>query len=285
MPDLGNLINSIAPLYNNYKENSHILIGTHALELMWEIGELLKNYIEKNKIKPHALFRNIYGKSESSENIIQKSYIPREFQGRCYRIRKIFDSKDEIKKQLPNLKKFTSFREAMPFFDNNKYKLEGKEKKELLALLNSNLKSKEIISRLPKERIGIKNPRTQKLHELESEKEIFIEFYNFLHNILKLYNYDIIKKRIEALDLEFITILSRNTSALAQDGLKFFELKFDESFPTPWKEYAEIVNNFIEQKDPKRLRRFRRLIPPERIVRLADMIYALLSKENYERFK
>lgn len=285
MPDLGNLINSIAPLYNNYKENSHIIIGTHALELMWEIGELLKNYIEKNKIKPHALFRNIYGKSESSENIIQKSYIPREFQGRCHRIRKIFDSKDEIKKQLPNLKKFTSFREAMPFFDNNKYKLEGKEKKELLALLNSNLKSKEIISRLPKERIGIKNPRTQKLHELENEKEIFIEFYNFLHNILKLHNYDIIKKRIEALDLEFITILSRNTSALAQDGLKYFELEFDESFPTPWKDYAEIVNNFIEQKDPKRLRRFRRLIPPERIVRLADMIYALLSKENYERFK
>ena len=285
MKDLSDLINSMAPLYNNYKENSHNLKGTQALELMWEVGELLNNYIKKNKIKPHTLFRNIYGKSESSENITQKSYITREFQNRCYRIRKIFDTKDEIKKQLPNLKKFTSFREAMPFFDNQKYIFKGKEKEELLELLNSDLKSKEIISRLPKERIGIKNPRTQRLHELEKEKKVFIEFYNFIYNMIKLNNYDIIKKRIDALDMEFIKILSRNTSALAQDGLKFFELRFEESFPALWKDYAEMVNNLIEQKDPKKLRRFRRLIPPKRIVRLAEMIHALLSKENYDSFK
>ena len=93
MKDLSNLINSITPLYNIYKENSSILTGTQALEIMWEIGELLNKYIKKNKIKPHALFRDIYGKSENSENIIQKSYITREFQGRCYRIRTIFNSK------------------------------------------------------------------------------------------------------------------------------------------------------------------------------------------------
>ena len=93
-----------------------------------------------------------------------------------------------------------------------------------------------------------------------------------------------IKRKIEKLDLEFVRTLAKNTAALAQDGFKFFELSFNNSLPSPWKEYAMSVREFTKQRDPKRLRRFRRLIPPEKIVKLADMIYALLSEENYNNF-
>lgn len=285
MEKLKSLISDITPIYNKYKQNKAFLTGTEALEIMWEIGDLIKGYVDKHEIAPHKLYRLVYGKSEGSTNIVQKSYIPREFQGRCYRIRKIFDSKDEINKQLPNLKKFTSFREAMPFFDNKKYMLKGKERQQLITLLNSNLQQKEIIARLPKNRIDVRNPRTQRLHELEGERDRFIEMYNFVYSIHKLKKYDLIRESIEQIDVEFIRNLAKNTAALSRDGLKFFEIPFNDKVPSPWKEYAKMVNYFIEQKDPKKLRRFRRIIPPERIVRLADMIYALLSKENFESFK
>lgn len=285
MADLSGLIDSIAPLYNGYKQNRHVLSGTEALEIMWEIGESLKTYIEKCKIKPHALYRSIYGKSEGSTNIVQKSYIPREFQGRCYRIRNIFRNKKEIREQLPTLRSFTCFREAMPFFDNRKYRLNTEEKGQLLALLNSDRQPKEIIERLPKDRIGIRNPRTQKLHEVEREKSIFIDFYNFVYELIKLCDFEKCSDRTKQIDQEFLRLLARNTSALSDEGLKFFEFKIPDDMESPWKEFANIVKDFSTQRDAKQRRRFRRLIPPIRIARLADMLYALLSEENYQRFR
>ena len=68
----------------------------------------------------------------------KKSWITREFQDRCYRIRNIFQDKDQIYSELPSLVGFTAFRESMPFFDNKKYKLEGDDRVNLLKLLNSN---------------------------------------------------------------------------------------------------------------------------------------------------
>jgi hypothetical protein len=89
------------------------------------------------------------------------------------------------------LRSFVSFREAMPFFDNDKYKLHGKEREELLELLNSRRPHKTImkkIDQLQKTKIGIRNPRTQRLKDLEEEKEIFINFYNTYFNKNKLKN-------------------------------------------------------------------------------------------------
>jgi len=185
------LIQQITPLYNKYRNNKNNISGTEALEIMWDIGNILKKYIEQNNIAPHNLFWSVYGNAEGTKNIKKKSYITREFQNRCHRIKRIFNRKEEIKKYLPNLKNFTTFREAMPFFDNVKYKLEGEEMKNLLILLNSNTSPKTILEKikiLQKEKIGIRNPRTQRLHEIEKEKQIFIDFYNFIYKIISTKN-------------------------------------------------------------------------------------------------
>jgi hypothetical protein len=47
---------------------------------MWDIGDILKNFINQNDIAPHKLYRIVYGKSDGSENISQKSWVTREFQ-------------------------------------------------------------------------------------------------------------------------------------------------------------------------------------------------------------
>jgi hypothetical protein len=280
--NINTIIQNITPLYNEYKKNSKNISGTESLIKMWDIGDILKNFIQENKISPHTLFRKIYGKSESKKDIVQKSYITREFQTRCYRIRNIFLSKEEIIKTFPSLKSFSAFRESMPFFDNKKYKLEGEEKEKLLKTLNSLQENKFImqkIYKLQKEKIGIKNPRTQRLQDLEKEKKIFIDFYNLTYHLLQKSSEEIkIILHKNSIEKQYIRILAQNTNALSQDGLKFTPFSSMNNVKYPlWKEYENTINYFSSHTKAIEKRRFRRLILPERIVKLADMLYELYS--------
>ena len=174
---ISQIIKELTPLYNNYAKNKNNLNGNESLKIMWQMGEIINNYIEELQIAPHNLYRQIYGKSEGSKNIVQSSYITREFQGRCNRIRKIFSTTEEIDNQFPSLVSFTCFREAMPFFDNEKYLFKGQEKEDLLRLLNSNQKPSQVIQALrviQSKHIGIKNKRDQRLNELK--EDIFLLF-------------------------------------------------------------------------------------------------------------
>jgi len=101
------LVQQITPLYNKYRESKNIISGTEALEIMWDIGDILRQYIEEHHIAPHRLFWSVYGNAEGTQNVAKKSYITREFQNRCHRIRRIFSSKDQIRKDFPHLESFT----------------------------------------------------------------------------------------------------------------------------------------------------------------------------------
>lgn len=281
------LIAEISPLYNSYKNTSRDISGTEALYIMWDIGDILKKVIDTSKVPPHNLYRKIYGKAEGISDIVQKSYITREFLGRSYRIRNIFLDKREIKKVLPNLKNFSSFREAMPFFDNKKYMLTGEQKTNLISLLNSDIGSDSILNSvksLQSQYIGIKNPRNQKLIELEDEKQVFISFYNFLFNLIKESDYKIIAKEVSSLKSATLIKLSSATNCLAQEGFVFPEIP-DDHFNDNWIKYVDLVKFFSTQKDPKDRRRFRRLIPPTRIVRLAEMLQAVSSENSFKSFR
>ena len=97
------IIESISPHYNRYIDQKAFISGAEALSIMWNIGKILEKYILDWSIAPHNLYRQIYGKSEGKDHIRQKSYITREFMGRCYRIKKIFSSNQEIFDLLPRL--------------------------------------------------------------------------------------------------------------------------------------------------------------------------------------
>jgi len=284
--DIHALIKDITPFYNKYKENKEIISGCDSIILMWLVGDLLKKYLVDSQIQPHSLYREIYGKSEGSVNTIQKSYITREFLSKSYRIRNIFKDKSEIQKTLPNLLKFRLFSQAMPFFDNKKYMLKGKEKVDLIMLLNSNNSYSFIINRiyaLQKKKIGIRNPRTQKLRELDKDKDIFIDFYNYIYLLLKKRDYITIRKLFN-INSDLLINMSKNVGALSQEGLKTYSLDNIDKLPDKWKNFIYVLNYLIEAKTPKKRRRFRRLISPKRIIRLSEMLHALSSEENYKQF-
>jgi len=274
------IIKEISPLYNSYKQSSRKIKGTDALYIMWDIGNILKQNINASNMAPHSLYRKIYGKAEGKSDITQKSYITREFLGRAYRIRNIFKNKEEIKKDLPDLNSFISFREAMPFFDNDKYILRGEEREKLLFILNAKESPGSVLKKirlLQSEKIGKKNPRNQRLKELEPRKEIFITFYNYLYNLIKNEEHRSLRNEIETIDGSLILRLASITSALATEGLKFEEVPEIE-INNKWKDYTNLLRSLSTQTDAKERRRFRRLISPERIVRLAEMLLKIVEK-------
>ena len=289
------LIKDLTPLYNQYKEKSSTISGTDALAIMWDMGDILKTFLDNNDIAPHALYREVYGVSEGSSNVTKKSWITREFQGRCYRIRNIFQDKDQIYSELPSLVGFTAFRESMPFFDNKKYKLEGEDRVNLLKLLNSN-KSKSFvkkeINKLQDKKIGISNDRNQRLADVEDQKKIFIGFYNYIYYLKDKDNQEIAQSLKEkSVDVELIKAVAKNTSALSTDGLRYYEFDEDKvkrinaDIPEKpelgnWISYIDVLKDFINQKNPKKIRRFRRLIKPEIIVRLSDMLNTVIRDNS-----
>lgn len=282
------LIQAITPRYNAYQKGQGILSPTELLLLMWDVGATLEKYVELHKIPPHALYRQIYGKSEGPKNIKQRSYIAREFLGRSYRVKRIFATKADIKKQLPKLTAVNHFREAMPFFDNPKYILDAKDKQELLRVINGSLSNKEkeqYIQKLQSKRIGIKNPRTQQLAKLDEDKFVFVKFYNDVFNALKLGSYDKSKKALSIPSQKFVAVLSLNCGAISADGLMMEKFELPKVLKPRWKSFAVVVQKLIASENPKERRRFRRLIPPERMVRLSEMLYALTSAEKYKSFK
>jgi hypothetical protein len=76
-----------------------------------------------------------------------------------------------------------------------------------------------------------------------------------------------------------IRIIANNTNAISQDGLKFNSKKLElDSVEKIWIDYVKLLDEFMLQSNAKIVRRFRRIIPPDRIVRLTDMLFELSKR-------
>jgi ribosomal protein L19E len=284
---LKELIKNIIPYYNKYKENQQNLTGAQALEIIWEVGDLIKEYLKDKDIAPRTLYHQIYGKSEGNTDIVQKSYITRDFLDRAYRVRRIFKNKKEINQTFPALKRYRLFYKSMPFFDEGRFKMSGQDREKLILLLNSNKTYQQIIgevTKLREKRIALSIPRDSKLKELEQEKKIFINFYNFLYQQFKEKKYTNTKKLLGNVNFEFIDVLSRNTGALVSDDLKLTEFSIPEGLGKELKEFGDLILKLVLPKDAKVRRRFRRLIPSEKMMRLSEMIYAIRNEDAFNKF-
>lgn len=287
---LNDLIKEIIPYYNFHRKNQSHLYGTEALENIWEVGDLIKKYLyEHEDIAPHALYREIYGKSEQNKDITQKSYITRDFLDRAYRVRRIFTKKQEIKKRFPTLQRYRLFYKSMPFFDDGRFSMNKTDQLKLEKLLNSTKSYKTIISEvenLKNSRIGLKISRDSKLQELEKEKQIFVLIYNEVFGYIKKTEFRAIEEKLPFIkELTFIKKLSQSTGALSSDQLKMTSFDIPDKVKGEWLIFSETINMFAAQQDAKIKRRFRRLIPPERMVRLSEMLYALTDEQSFNNLK
>ena len=271
------IIEDIIPYYNEYKNNVNIFKPFKLIEIMWDIGEILNKEINSTGKKPHTLFREIYGKGEGKSNIVQNSYITREFLGRCLRVYKLYENKDHIKSELFNINRVTLFREAMPFLDNVKYK-DKVDRNQLICTLNSHEPYKqkmEYLRLLKKKYINKKNPRTQQLDKMVEHANVFIEFYNYLYqNNSAKQKMDISQSSCD------LFVIFRNTQSLSNEEYKKYEQEFIDEPKNIWDDYSNILYDLITDANAKNRRRFRKLIPISKIINLSTMIYKLISKQK-----
>lgn len=286
--EINKLITELTPLYNEYSKDRANNLPVGQIILMWKIGDVLKKFLSATDIAPHVLYREIYGKSESSNKVTQRSYITRELLSRSYRVRGMFKSQKEIHDTFPNLTNLSHFREAMPFFDNPKHQLSRSEKDQLLKVLNStkpNSYKTQYVDNLQRNKIGKKNPRTQRLEDLKNEKEFFINFYNKIYNAIKEETFWNAQKTLEVPGADFIKALAQNTGALSADGLKMNEMIIPATISPLWQGYSSLVASLIAKESPVERRRFRRLIPSDRLVRLSEMLHALTDEPSFNNLK
>lgn len=285
--DIWGIINEIAPYYNNYKNNKDSISWADAIWIMWEIWAILEWHINKLGIAPHNFYREIYWKSEWKTNKAQKSYITREFMWRCYRIKKMFLHKEDIKKQFPSLVSFTAFREAMPFFDNPKYKFKWKEREELLTVLNHSKSGAEALSyvrTLQKKYIWIKNSRNQRAWEVDIE--LFKSFYSDLKSILEK-DYISAKEEISKYNVsdEILKGLSKNMMSMIDDSFKMQQIENNCVNDNTRNSIVEFINKVASESTNKLRRRVRKNVWERGLLQLSRMLTALISEEYFRNYK
>jgi len=281
---INQLIEEITPLNNEYRDSVHLEnSGTKVLELMWKVGKILELFLKKEKIKAHTLYWQIYGKAPG----LKTSYITRDFLSYCLRIKRFFYNSDDIRRMFPNLKKYSLFREAFPLLENPKYKLRGVEYVRLVRILNSNnnpLKIKSYIMDLKDKKIGIKNPRTQRLVELECEVDNFISVFNQVYELIKRDDIKEIKNFRDKFSNKLILMLSQLVAAFTQEGLSFPEIDRYDYLPRNWINFIDDLKRLSKSNIETR-NRFRRLVPPRKLMDLADMLNAITTSQGIKDFR
>lgn len=269
---ISELIEEITPLNNAYRGavRSRGANGAQVLEIMWDVGEVL---IGAGVEKVHPVAWEIYGRTRET----RRSYITRDFISYCFRIRRYFSRRGDIRKNYPGLRRYSLFREAFPLLENRKYALDAAEKKRLLALLNSNDdpgRIKREIQAMKRARIGITNDRRQKLEELEkASREVMAR-----HAELLEINSAMDTRKIRAIRRR---VGEDNLSTLSKYCLSLFS----EDFPVPdglggdtelkgaWSDFYAALNAAVESGLIVR-NRMRRLVRPVTFMELAEMLGA-----------
>lgn len=279
----------VALLNNYYRQNKKSMSGKAVLLLMWDVGDLITKCCKKLNVKPHGLFWDIYGNSEGAKNQKAKSNLTREFMQRSERIRR-FHKKNEIIKIFPNLNRYTLYREAMSFFTDKAHLLTKAEKQDLINLLNSNedyvdIKSQIISLKSQKSikgNVGRPNPRNQRLGDVEPQKKIFYKFYQYIESLNNKDEEDLTKELAESgVNCDFINSLAVNTNALMQEknDNHYFEIPPSLS-NNLWKEYALMLQFFMNDKTPQNRKRFRRLVEMIEMYRLAQKLFNIINEVN-----
>lgn len=282
-----NKLNSkIYPIYGKYKESLGKIAPVNSLQYWSKIGKYIDHYLKENKdISKTKLFRDLYGKSEGADNIGSRGYIAREFLGRAHRLYLMENNNIiDIKRDLSKINSISPFREAMPFFDNKKYMFKGKKKKDLLELLNSSRNSSELVDEvrlLQKKYIKKSNPRTQRLSDLKSEVKLFIDSYNSIYEDIKENNFKDYKNE----DSENIILISSYLQCLTAEEFIIPNESIKSFNNQNLNNIKKIVDHLFEKKHAKVRRRFRRLIPVNRIMQISEYIASFESEISFNRFR
>ncbi len=273
------LIDQLAPLNNRFRIEKDPI---SKIELMWEFGEIINNYLSNYGIRLHALLYKIYDPHSN----VKMSYITRDLGSYCYRINRFFKNKKDIRQKLYNLKNYTVFRESVPLLFNPKYNSQINADV-VLSLINSNRDPKLITkdAKQLKQKIRpIKNPRNQKSNLYSNEKIFIQHVYNDLNEFYLEYDHlpdeaivisTFGNEKYRTSFMNILMSLASDSFIAKANGIKNTNLNED---------VLSILA--ISKSTTDNRARFRKwVMSSTNLLLIAEGIYALNDEDNYQFFR
>lgn len=260
---IGTLIEQLTPLNNAWRDAE----GRPKLEIMWEIGDQL---VRAGVTNHHPV----------AWAIQKRSYITRDLLSYSFMIRRQWRKKEDLRAAFPNLKSYSACREAFPFI-LGKYQLPQEERQRLIAALNRDdpMVLQRRLRELKRQRIGIKHDRRQGLEEIKEYRQVFVDVYGHLKNLIFKGEESDIRAFREQLGDQGLVQLAQLCMALSEEGVKGPQgLKMD-GWPSEWEHFAKSFLALMQNSSEKR-NRFRRAVGARHLLELADWLNSLRSEES-----
>ena len=283
--NLSLLIDAITKPNNVYRDANQAPINR--IVALWDLGDVLLKY----KVdKPHSYGWRI---QDQTNGLIKRMTI-----ARAYRSRQIWPERNYLKKTFSGIKGLSVFIESLPILDPNGAMYKSLSKKlidELIKYMNilpvvqftkyiKNFKAKH-----KQGRVGENNDRERYLEGYVNIQNCFLNFYKQLQKLIledKLDSIDELKSKIP---LEERKAFSNFCLALTSKKNIIFYKPSPISSKTKMLDFQNMFNFFqelLEDSNDIRRARLRRVVPPELLVEISDMLNSIVSKEkiiNYQR--
>jgi len=282
--NLNLLIDDITKSNNVYRNTNQAPISR--VLALWDLGDILL----KHKVdKPHS-----YGWKIQDQTI---GVIKRMTIARAYRIRQIWQERAYIKKTFGGIKGTSIFIESLPVLDSKGQMYKSLSKKAVDELIkNMNILSsthfkkyiKNFKTKYGKGRIGEKNNRERYLKDYVNIQNYFLTFYKQLQKLILESKFDGIDELKNKILLEERKAFANFCLALTSKKNIIFYKSFSSSSKTEMIDFQNIFNFFkelLEDSNDIRRARLRRVIAPENLIEMSDMINSIVSEEKVKSYQ
>jgi len=282
--NLNLLIDAITKSNNVYRDSNQSPINR--VLALWDLGDVLLKH-EVNK--PHSYGWKIQDKTNG---LIKRMTI-----ARAYRIRQIWPKRDNIKKTFGGIKGTSIFIESLPILDSNGQMYKSLSKKAVDELIkNMNILSsthfkkyiKNFKAKYGQGRIGEKNDRERYLKDYVNIQYCFLNFYKQLQKLILENKFDDIDELKNQIPLEERKAFSSFCLALTSKKNIIFYKSFPISSKTKMSNFQNMFNFFkelLEDSNDIRRARLRRVVPPELLVEMSDMLNSIVSEEKIKSYQ
>lgn len=268
--NISEIIKKIQRMQNEYQKYKKIGDSLGMLCIMWEIGDYLRKIGVKN---PHSLGWKIQA---------ERAYIKRPMIFRSYKIRSVWKSKEQLKKDSYGVKSVNSVVEMFPFLDqNDKWKLPKEEFDKLMKILNtrSSREFNRILLQVKSKYIGVKYDKDRHLSELKKLKKDFYSFYKNFKNLLGRGSVTNCKNFRDSIGKD--NLKNFGTLCLYLGTEKDFDVKVFEFKKSRNEDFNKLFEEMIEKcKSQEKRKRIRRVIQAIDLVNMTDFCNSILSESS-----